>query len=79
MLRLTVETRKSQPEVMEEARRHFAEGLGLETEETASGMTFSGAGGYVTLAFDSQDGGTAIDITTSEFEDLVRSFARQIG
>jgi hypothetical protein len=79
MLRLTVNTKKSPTEVTEEARRRFAEGLGLRAEEANLGITFSGAGGYVTLVFESQDGGTLVDISTSEFEDAVRKFAGEIG
>ena len=79
MLRLTVDTKRTQPDVLAEARRHFAERLGLEADEGATSATFSGGGGYVTLAFESNDGGTAVDITTSEFEEPVRQFARAIG
>ena len=72
MLRLTLETNKTQPEVI-------AEALGLEADEGEGSVTFSGGGGYVTLALESNRGRTAVDITTSEFEEPVRQFARAIG
>lgn len=80
MLRLTVNTKKSQAEVLSEAARHFGDGgLGLQGEEADGRVTFSGAGGYVTVAFESEDGKTVVDISSREFDEPVRKFARKIG
>lgn len=80
MLRLTVNTKKSQDEVLREAEKHFGDrGLGLQAEEADERVTFTGAGGYVTVAFEHEDGKTVVDISSREFDDPVRKFARKIS
>lgn len=80
MLRLTVTTKHTPTEVMRRARAFFGVGgLGLEPSDVAAGVSFSGAGGFVTLALADEDGSTVVDISTREFDQPVRRFAREIA
>ncbi|MDA1003002.1 MAG: hypothetical protein O3B31_06595 [Chloroflexi bacterium] len=79
MLRLAVNTKKSPEEVMREAHQQFGKhGLGLEVNEAGGRVTFSGAGGYVTIAFENDGGKTVVDISSREFDEPVRKFARKL-
>lgn len=80
MLNLTVNTREDKEAVLREALAFFGEhGVGLQAHETSAGLTFSSHLGFVQLSFSSDAAGVAVvDIATREFEEQVRTFARQI-
>lgn len=79
MLNLTVNTREDREAVLKEALAFFGEhGVGLQAHETPDGLTFSSHLGFVQLSFSSDAGGAVVDIATREFEEQVRTFARQI-
>ncbi len=80
MLRLTVTTKHTPTEIMRRARSFFGEGgLGLAPSDGAAGISFTGAGGFVTIALADENGKTVVDLSTREFDEQVRRFARQIG
>ncbi|MBM3139616.1 MAG: hypothetical protein FJZ92_05225 [Chloroflexi bacterium] len=81
MLRLTVNTKRAPVEVLREARRFFGEGgLGLTPSQAEAGVSFEGAGGYVTVRFEPNAAGeTIVDLSTREHEWAVRRFAREIA
>jgi hypothetical protein len=79
MLRLTVTSKHPPAEIMRRARAFFgAGGVGLEPSDGATGISFTGAGGFVTVVLADEDGKTLVDLSTREFDHQVRRFARAI-
>ncbi len=80
MLRLTVTSKQSPTDVMRRARAFFGDGgLGLEASMDAAGLQFTGGGGFVTLVLSDEDGKTLVDVSTREFDQQVKRFAKQIA
>ena len=80
MLRLTVTTKRTPVEVMREARRFFGrEGFGLQPSIVDNGLSFTGGGGFVTIALFDENGKTLVDLSSREFDDPVKRFAREIA
>lgn len=83
MLSLDVRPKHSIAQVRKDARHYFGEMLGLEEGDAAEQrrMLFTGAGGYVSLEFSSNEvhSEPSVLLHTREFEGQIEEFARIIG
>lgn len=76
MLRISKQSRLKRDEIIAKASRYFGKGgEGLdETERGFSCISFSGAGGYVTVTVCEGAGQREVDVETREFEHQAKQF-----
>jgi hypothetical protein len=76
MLRISKQSRLNPDEVLAKASRYFGKGgEGLdETESAPCCISFSGGGGYVTVAVCDKGNEREVDVETREFEYQVKQF-----
>lgn len=76
MLRISKHSRLSTGEIIAKASRYFGKGgEGLdETERGPCCISFSGGGGYATVAVCEQNGQREVEVETREFEYQARQF-----
>ena len=76
MIHMEVTSKLVPEEVMERIKKFFGKGgQGLElTEESASCLTFSGGGGYVTASVCQERGQTKVELVSQEWEYQVKEF-----
>jgi hypothetical protein len=81
MLKLDVDTRLTQEEVLARTKRHFGEGgLGLELkDESPQCLSFEGGGGYVNATVCEEEGRTRVELVTQEWDYHVREFASKLA
>ncbi len=76
MLRISMQSQLNTDEILSTASRYFGKGgEGLdETERGPCCISFSGAGGYVTVTVSEQDNKREVVVETREFEYQARQF-----
>jgi hypothetical protein len=76
MLRISKKIRMNTDEILGKASRYFGKGgEGLdETERSHCCISFSGAGGYVTVAVTEKANQREVDVETREFEYQAKQF-----
>ena len=76
MLRISKESRLTPHEIVSKASRYFGKGgEGLdETERGSCCISFSGAGGYVTVTVCEKDSQRDVELETREFEYQAKQF-----
>jgi hypothetical protein len=80
MIRISKISRLSPEEIISRAARYFGEGgEGLqEMERGACCISFSGAGGHVTVLVSEQDNQRTIDVESKEFDYQAKKFLRSL-
>ncbi len=81
MIRMERQSRLGPEEVLERVKKYFGKGgQGLElTEESASCLTFTGGGGYVTAAVCLEGEQTKVDLVSQEWEYQVKEFLSSLS
>ena len=76
MLRISKQSRLNTDEILGKASRYFGKGgEGMdETERGSCCISFSGAGGYVTVTVSEQANKREVDVETREFEYQAKQF-----
>jgi hypothetical protein len=76
MLRISKQSRLNTDEILAKASQYFGKGgQGLdETERGGCCISFSGAGGYVTVTVSEQNNQREVDVETREFEYQTKQF-----
>jgi len=76
MIRISKKSRLNPSEILAEASRYFGKGgEGLdETEKSSCCISFSGAGGYVTVTVSEKTNQREVDVETREFEHQAKQF-----
>jgi len=76
MRKMSKGSRKSTGEIMTAATSFFgAGGLGLtETDRAECCVTFEGGGGFVRVTTNASDGGSEVEVETSEWEQAASRF-----
>ena len=76
MIRISKKSRLNPAEILEKASHYFGKG-GEGLDETESGpccISFSGAGGYVTVTVSEKTNQREVDVETREFEYQAKQF-----
>ena len=81
MLRLSANTKLSPEEAVKRAVKFFGpEGYNLEVkQETPTFASFEGGGGGVEVSAQADNGKTAVEITTREWDYQVKEFVEEIS
>jgi len=76
MIRISKQSRMNTSEILAKASRYFGKGgEGLdETERGPCCISFSGAGGYVTVTVSEETNKREVDVETREFEYQAKQF-----
>ena len=80
MIRISKKSRLTPAEIIAEASRYFGKG-GEGLEETDRGsccVSFSGAGGYVTVTVVEENNQREVDVESREFEYQARRFLESV-